>query len=290
VGEKAKKKASPTVPVGGDHSPTLLSTARNGDTLNLTDNGEFVVVGHRPPKSRQGRWRDPLVRTAQTASSFLKRRPDSDRYYSLLGGGFQPKYGLRSLADLRAMQFGGLVVTGKDPGQDNPNLRNIHPANPFAINGHAVVGDGSPREADFRDVSLDDLGGSLRKEALIKGSPFGLAIAQAARTGAPVPVAISDIVGGRTVFRSGAPFAQQVGIGRFSTDVFGKVEVDGENWRLQADVTGRPDEQDYPPDPRRSAAAEWGTRTLGDFQQQLGGQNYGITFFGKQRIHAMGRR
>ncbi len=179
----------------------------------------------------------------------------------------------------------GCRVTGKTRGADNPNIRNIDPAAAGVINAHAIMGDGSPREADFRQVNLADLGGSLQTLAADPSSALGGAIDAARQTGAPVDVNMTEVNAGGG-FDGNTGTYQKGGIGRFSVTVTGQVSIDSDgNWNLDASVTGELDRQDYPADPNRTGLASELTAWAADQQQQHGGQDYDITFFGSQEIN-----
>lgn len=66
----------------------------------------------------------------------------------------------------------------------------------------------------------------------------------------------------------------------------GQVSIDSDgNWELNASVTGELDRQDYPADPNRTGLASALTAWAAEQQQQHGGQDYDITFYGSQEIN-----
>ena len=181
----------------------------------------------------------------------------------------------------------GCVVTRRIAGRDNSGIRNIAPDDIPGINGHAIFGDGSPREVDFTRVSLNDLGGNLQRFAGQAGTTLNSAIAQARETGEPVQVNIRNIsAGGGQGGRTG--HGQIGGIGRFAVNVSGTVTADGNSWSMSATVTGVPDTQDYPHDDRRGNIAGPVNDAFGRAQKSAGGKNYTVTFYGAQNIRIDG--
>lgn len=180
----------------------------------------------------------------------------------------------------------GCVVTGRIAGRNDPSVPDIDPGNMIAVNRHAVYGNGSLREVDFRKVNLGDLGGSLQRFAAESGSGLNAAIRRARETGEPQAVSITalDAGGGE----GGNTGSQVGGIGRFAVDVRGTVTVDGGQWTLTATVTGVAEEQDYPPDGRRGRIAGRVNDALGREQRRAGGHDYWVRFYGAQRITAEG--
>jgi uncharacterized protein RhaS with RHS repeats len=240
-----------------------------------------LIRGIGGPKHGQGY--DPETGT------FLQTDPigslDYVNLYEYVG--LEPGNGTDPTGMCRRLMFNGCVVTGGSSGQPNSGVPVVRPDDARAINGHAVRGDGSPRQSDFRAVDISDLGGSIQTMANDRGSQLHSAIARAARTGRAVEVNITDIGGGG--FGGATSQAQKGGIGRFSVDVAGQVRVNGRGgWVLTGTVTGRPDRQDYPNDARRGAIANGATNALGTMQGILGGQDYDLTFFGSQTIEARG--
>lgn len=176
-------------------------------------------------------------------------------------------------------------MTGSTAGTDNPNIENIEPDAFVQINGHAISGDGSPRESDFRRVDLRDLGSSLQNLASDPGSGLGTAIEEARQTGSPVDVNLTEVRAGGG-FDGRTTVSQKGGIGRFSVTVTGQVSIDSDgNWELNASVTGELDRQDYPADPNRTGLASDLTAWGAEQQQQNGGQDFDITFYGSQEIN-----
>lgn len=172
-------------------------------------------------------------------------------------------------------------------GTDDPQIENIAPNDPVGINMHAITGDGSSREADFTEVNLGDLGGSLQTFASQDGTSLNEAIAEAAATGKVQEISISDISAGGG--QSGKTGLDQIGgIGRFAVDVTGLVMSDGKTWTMAASVTGVPDVQDYPHDSRRGSIAGPVNDAFGRLQSMKGGHNFIIRFFGSQSIRISG--
>lgn len=186
----------------------------------------------------------------------------------------------------------GCQVLDKLPGPDDPNIRNVAPNDVIRINGKAITNSsGAPSESDFTKVDLSDLGNTLQTLADDPTSQLGQAriAANAPNATGPVPVNMTEVVAGGQFFGK-TPFSQQAGIGRFSVNVEGVVYGNGNGgWTLHGTVRGELDEQDYPVDFRRNPAATIATGVGAGLQAGLGGSNYPITFFGRQRIGARGQ-
>jgi len=187
----------------------------------------------------------------------------------------------------------GCIVTGSISAgsSDNPNIQNTRPDDVKGINGHAISGDGSPRESNFTDVDLSDLGGSLQKLAGTQGSALNDAIGQAAESGGSVPISLDGVIASKG-FRGNTSTGQKRGIGRFSVDVNGSVIAQtgegGISFNIVGAVSGELDRQDYPADSSRSPFARAAT-TYGRTRQRIsGGQDYNITFFNHQTIDVRG--
>ena len=251
-------------------APRPISTARNGDTLSEGPDRELIVTAaNRAPTSAMGWLRE-------TGSDIIRGRI-----------GEVP-------GDLGA--FGGTLFRGPRgragqalaPG-DAPNIPNLRPDDMWEINRHALFGDGSPRQVDFRKVDLSDLGPGIQKIAADSKSRLYAAIGEAIQTGKPVPLSMTGVnagggQGGKTGFQVG-------GIGRFSVVTNGEVIPTGNRgWTYRAAVTGEPDDQDYPRDTRRGSIAGPVNDAFGKVQSWVGGEPYRITFFGDQKIEVSGRR
>jgi RHS repeat-associated protein len=177
----------------------------------------------------------------------------------------------------------GCIVEGTNSATRSPS---IDPQDAFEINKHAMAGDGSDRFADFSQVSLADLGGSLQALAADPKSSLGLAIAAAASTGEVQFVNITQLIaGGGTL--GGTPIGQQGGIGRFSVSLQGSVTANSQGWQLQAIVRGETDTQDYPASDRNLVGEA--LTSLGRGLQNLGGGgDFDIHFLGTQYIDVIG--
>lgn len=187
----------------------------------------------------------------------------------------------------------GCIVTGSVSAgsSDNPNIQNTRPDDVEGINGHAISGDGSPRESNFTDVDLSDLGGSLQTLAGTKGSALNTAINEAAANGGSVPVSMDEVIASRG-FRGKTSTEQKRGIGRFSVAVNGSVIAqtgkEGTSFNFVGAASGELDSQDYGADSSRSLFAR-GATTYGRTRQRIsGGQDYNITFFNHQTIDVRG--
>lgn len=257
---------------------------QTGPTPNFLTGKDIRYVDDGP---EDGFWGGVQNEMRKARQAFAGRKPGSD-YYGLKA---PPPMTADQKAELRGAQFaGGLNAARKTAGHDNPRIPNLRPDDVRGINGHVMRGDGSPREIDFRQVSLSDLGGSLHKYSRQPGSPLSNAISKAANTGQAVPIQIKEIKAGKTVLKSKAPLGQQLGIGRFGVNIDGKVRVDGGEWSLEGKAIGMPDRQDYPYDPDRSIVASAGTGALGAMQKLLGGKDYWANFIGAQDIKVTGNR
>ncbi len=177
----------------------------------------------------------------------------------------------------------GCMVTDKKSSTRSPS---IDPQDPVAINDHAMTGNGSDRYADFSQVSLADLGGSIQKLAADPKSSLGLAISAASSTGEIQFVNITGLkAGGGTL--GVTPIGQQGGIGRFSVNIQASVIANSQGWQLQGIVRGETDRQDYPASDRNPVGE--GLTALGRGLQSLGGgQDYDIHFVGSQAIDVVG--
>lgn len=257
---------------------------QTGPNPNFLTGKDIRYVDEAPEGGFWGSVENGLRKASQ---AFAGRKPGGD-YYGLKA---PPPMAREQRLDLRTQQYGrdGMLVVGKEGGIDNPKVPNVRPDNAFEINRHAMFGDGSPREIDFRQVSLNDLGGSLQKIARDPTSELHGYIQQAARTGQPVRVKINEVVAGKTVLKSKAPLGQQGGIGRFSVGIEGIVRANGSDWSLEGSVTGEEDKQDYPGNKRRSGAGELGTKRFGEVQRLSGGKDYVTPFFGNKNIWANGK-
>ncbi len=184
-----------------------------------------------------------------------------------------------------AVQCRVLAVYSESPPAGS---KTINPQSPSAVNGHAQTGDGSDRYADFTTVSIADLGGSLNSYAQQAGSPLNDAIIEAAKTGEPVGLTITDLnaggqIGGKT------PYAQQTAIGRFAVNVYLTVNAKKNGaFEINARVAGVRDRQDYLHDKNRSAIGNILTAEGKRKQQKGGGKDYDIYFYGEQYIVATG--
>jgi YD repeat-containing protein len=184
-----------------------------------------------------------------------------------------------------------LRTTSYNPGRDNPNIPNIDPSDPIAVNGHAWNGDGSAREADFRQVSLAGMGPSIEDLARQRGSSLNLAIQQAAATGQPVPINITGLAADASpMFTGAAPTGQQEALGRFQVNVSGTVSASGGLWSMDANVTGVTNLQAYTFDMTRGPVGIVANAVGGLGQMLGGGKNYYLSFFGSQTIHVTGQR
>ena len=176
----------------------------------------------------------------------------------------------------------GCTIVSKQQGI---NLKNpIDPVSPLEVNGHAMAGDGTDREADFSKVHLNDLGASIQKFAKNPKGSLNKAIDQAGESGKPVDISISGLRAGGG-FEGDTPISQKGAIGRFAVNVEGKVTTDKDGiWNLTATVRGKTDEQDYPKDSSRPPIASALTSFGAWVQKKLGGDNYDISFKGSQDI------
>jgi hypothetical protein len=178
----------------------------------------------------------------------------------------------------------GCLVTAKLPANPKSGTPELNPSDAAAINSHAIAGDGSSRQADFRNVSLADLGKSLQKLAGQKGSALSNAIAAA--NGDKSKLAGIHMTG----VKAGGGFDgntgdQKGGIGRFSVQIDGTVSIDKNGgWHMQALVTGEIDRQDYPADSGRTGMASAGTWAFRQLQAIDGGKDYDMSFHGGQII------
>jgi RHS repeat-associated protein len=190
----------------------------------------------------RARWYDPALGTFQQTDPIGSL--DYINLYAYVG--LEPGNGTDPTGMCRAVMFNGCQVTAKTAGVPASGIPQIRPSDFRGINGHAITGDGTPRQVDFRTVDLSDLGGSIQNLAGEKGSSLANAIKQAAVSGRSVPITISGLnsgggIGGNT------SIAQQGGIGRFAVDVSGQVRVNANGgWVLRGTVTGIVDRQDYP--------------------------------------------
>jgi RHS repeat-associated protein len=182
----------------------------------------------------------------------------------------------------------GCEVVAKTAGTDNQGIENIAPNDVVGINGHAVAGDGTPREVDFTKVNLGDLGNSLQTLAGQQGSNLNTAINEAADSGETQEITITGVRAGGG--QGGNTGAQIGGIGRFAVNISGLIVSSGNTWTMAAQVTGIPDRQDYPHDERRGAIAGAVNDLLGTLQQKVGGHDFNVTFFGSQSIRIQGTR
>lgn len=182
----------------------------------------------------------------------------------------------------------GCVVTAKIPEQPSSSAGKINPGSLAEVNGHAIGGDGSKRNADFTRVKITDLGKSLQKIAVQSGSTLNKAIAESAIKGGPVSVKMTGVKAGGG-FDGKTPLSQKGAIGRFSVSVSGVVSA-GSNggFNMNASVRGETDIQDYPADSARTGTASGLTEFGGAAQSFFGGQDYNIDFFGAQEINMVG--
>ena len=182
----------------------------------------------------------------------------------------------------------GCEVVAKTAGVDNQQIENIAPNDVAGINGHAIAGDGTPREVDFTEVNLGDLGNSLQTLAGQQGSGLNTAINDAANTGETQVITITGVRAGGG--QGGNTGAQVGGIGRFAVNISGLVMSNGNTWTMAAQVTGVPDRQDYPHDESRGAIAGAVNDLFGTLQQKVGGHDFNITFFGSKSIRIQGTK
>ncbi len=181
----------------------------------------------------------------------------------------------------------GCTITGKTSG--NISGTEIDPTSPSAVNGHAMAGDGTSRQADFASVDLSDLGASIQKFANTSGTQLADAISAAGASGNPESVNITGLKAGGG-FGGDTSISQQGAIGRFSVSITGQVTSDGKgNWGLVGSVSGEADMQDYPYDPARTGAASALTRFGAGVQSVFGGKDYTINFAGSQTINVQGQ-
>lgn len=171
---------------------------------------------------------------------------------------------------------------------DDPRVPNLAPNDVVGINGHAISGDGSPREVDFTKVRLGDLPASVRKEAARPNSRLHGAVAAALATGQPQPIEMRGVgAGGGEYGKTG--LGQIGGIGRFKVDTRGVVRPGRDGaWTLDTDVVGRPNTQDYVHDPRRGVIAGLVNDALRPIQDKMHGNRYTIDFFGSHHMAVSG--
>jgi RHS repeat-associated protein len=180
----------------------------------------------------------------------------------------------------------GCTITGKASGSITGT--EIDPASPVAVNSHAMVGNGTSRQANFANVDLSDLGASIQKFANASGSQLANAINTASVSGNAEAVNITGLKAGGG-FDGDTSLGQKGGIGRFSVVVSGHVTADSQgNWKLTGTVTGEPDIQDYPYDASRTGAATAATNFGASVQSALGGKDFTVNFVGSQTIKATG--
>jgi hypothetical protein len=181
----------------------------------------------------------------------------------------------------------GCTITGTTSGTITGS--EIDPASPSAVNGHAMAGDGTSRQANFANVDLSDLGASIQKYANASGSQLANAISSAGSSGNPEAITITGLKAGGG-FDGDTSLSQKGGIGRFSVAIVGTVTSDAKgNWSMSGSVTGEIDAQDYPVDPARTATAGALTRFGAGVQSVLGGKNYSVNFVGSQTIKVKGQ-
>ena len=168
--------------------------------------------------------------------------------------------------------------------EDGDNDR-VDPDDFHSVNGHAIRGDGSPRDVDFSKVEIKDLGGSIQSIAADAKSSIQRAARESMTTGMPVGVRLTDVIATKNMLSSKNSIAQQGAIGRFGVNIDGELSVDKDgNITLIGRVTGISDKQDCVFDQNRNAIGAMLTEIGRIYQKVEGGKDYDIKFGGNQII------
>jgi RHS repeat-associated protein len=228
----------------------------------------------------RARWYDPQLGT------FLQTDPIGEMDYVNLYAyvGLEPGNAVDPTGmcgDVGKPAIDGCEVTKKTGGYDDHGIENLKPNNTAGVNGHAISGDGSPREGQFGDYRLDDLGGALRTEAQNPSSSLAGAIASATETGRPTAFTTQVGVG---ALDGKAPLAQQLGVGRIEVVVSGTLQSTQNGVTFSATVRGITDSQDYQSDSTRNPAGSALTAAGAALQKADGGSDYKYYFRGSQSI------
>ena len=274
----------------GDVAPQTLAESRQhyrpfGETINEPKD-DVGYTGHKFDKDinlsyMQARYYDPVIGRFYSNDPIGFRDVHSFNRYAYANNNpykYVDPTGMCSEGTAKD----GCLVTGKTSGVITG--AEVDPQSPSEVNGHAMAGNGTNRQADFAKVDLADLGASIQNLASDPNSSLAAAINSAATSGNPEAINVTGLKAGGSM-SGDTPLGQKGAIGRFSVALSGTITSDSSgNWTMNATVIGEPDKQDYPYDANRGGVGNALTGFGKGVQKVFGGQNYTINFVGSQSI------